>query len=95
MQWDLTCTGCKDKLDDRPVWDCLNYPACPDGSAPRLLYAWGEGGPTVDLPDGIGFKLGQGTSNDYVTLQVYLANGTTYRHTCRLPIGLQSVITKR
>ena len=43
--------------------------SCGDGGE-LVLYGWGKNAPAVELPEGVGFSVGRGTSIQAVVLQV-------------------------
>ena len=44
-------------------------------SGKKILYAWAKNAPKLDLPEGVGFKVGGPTSDiKYLVLQVYRKN---------------------
>ena len=44
-------------------------------SGKKILYAWAKNAPKLDLPEGVGFKVGGPTSDiKYLVLQVYSKN---------------------
>ena len=38
-----------------------------------MLYAWARNAPKLDLPEGVGFKVGGGGNIKYLVLQVHYA----------------------
>ncbi|GBM72337.1 Peptidylglycine alpha-hydroxylating monooxygenase [Araneus ventricosus] len=69
--------------DPRTVWDCgstdgpksdlfSSAPVCSSGM--RILYSWSKDAPALQLPAGVGFKIGKGTGVNYVVLKVYYAD---------------------
>lgn len=58
-----------DKLDNGPV--------CHSGDL--LLFAWALHAPAIELPDGIGFKVGGSDGVNYIVLQVHYGNTEVFR----------------
>uniref|UniRef100_T1IHZ3 Copper type II ascorbate-dependent monooxygenase N-terminal domain-containing protein n=1 Tax=Strigamia maritima TaxID=126957 RepID=T1IHZ3_STRMM len=44
-------------------------PVCGKGS--QIMYAWAKDAPKLDLPEGVGFKIGKNTDVKYLVLQVH------------------------
>jgi len=71
--------GCEDPGSDESVWDCgemnamesrySRRPICK--TSPNILYAWAKGAPKLNLPEGVGFRVGAGTENRHLILQVH------------------------
>lgn len=71
--------GCEGPGSDEEVWDCgemssekgryLRSPVCT--SQPEIIYAWARDAPALELPKGVGFRVGGGTRNQYLILQVH------------------------
>lgn len=45
---------------------------CQDGL--QILYAWARDAPKLELPDGVGFKVGKDSPIKYLVLQVHYAH---------------------
>lgn len=70
----------------RAVWDCGEMASndheseaifpragiCQDES--QIVYSWAMDAPSLQLPEGVGFKVGQDTNIGYLILQVHYAN---------------------
>jgi peptidylglycine monooxygenase len=79
--------GCEEPGTDEEVWDCGEMgptngrydrsPIC--SSSPNILYAWAMGAPKLELPKGVGFRVGAETNNRYVVLQVHYMHGSAER----------------
>ena len=65
------------------VWQCGHGNASPGGKFPvypkrgicgrgttNILYGWAMNAPKLNLPEGVGFEVGQKTQNKYLVLQV-------------------------
>lgn len=78
--------GCKEpgfveRDTPRAVWECgemagmkseyRRSPTCAEGS--QIIYAWAKDAPALQLPEGVGFKVGKGTDVRYLVLQVHYA----------------------
>ncbi|VVC38980.1 Copper type II, ascorbate-dependent monooxygenase-like, C-terminal,Peptidylglycine alpha- [Cinara cedri] len=74
--------GCSEPGSPEPVWNCeemysssndhnsyMHTNPCKSGS--NILYSWARDAPTLKLPNGVGFKVGLGTQNNYLVLQVH------------------------
>jgi peptidylglycine monooxygenase len=71
--------GCEEPGSEEEVWDCgemstekgryKRSPTCT--SQPDIIYAWARNAPKLDLPKGVGFRVGGGTRNRYLVLQVH------------------------
>ncbi|XP_043269938.1 peptidylglycine alpha-hydroxylating monooxygenase isoform X2 [Venturia canescens] len=75
--------GCKEPGSAKSVWNCGEMThatgseddsasPCADGS--EILYAWARDAPDLNLPDGVGFKVGRATHIKYLVLQVHYAH---------------------
>ena len=42
----------------------------PCGSGSQIIYAWAMDAPKLDLPDGVGFRVGADSTIKYLVLQV-------------------------
>uniref|UniRef100_A0A1W7RA03 peptidylglycine monooxygenase n=1 Tax=Hadrurus spadix TaxID=141984 RepID=A0A1W7RA03_9SCOR len=66
----------------RVVWECgemaglkseyRRAPTCNSGS--QVIYAWAKDAPALQLPEGVGFKVGKGTDVKFLVLQVHYAS---------------------
>merc|ERR1719464_1832695 len=66
------------------TWDCgemaardpgqESHPVCGPGSASQIIYAWAMDAPELELPPGVGFRVGGGSSIKYLVLQVHYAS---------------------
>lgn len=72
--------GCLLPGSQKKVWNCgemqadkknsfESAPVCSDG--PQIMYAWARDAPELNLPDGVGFKVGGETSVQYMVVQVH------------------------
>jgi peptidylglycine monooxygenase len=72
--------GCEEPGNsEEQVWDCgemstagsqyQHSPSC--AGQPNILYAWGKNAPKLELPNGVGFRVGDGTPNKFIVLQVH------------------------
>ncbi|KAF7634113.1 Peptidylglycine alpha-hydroxylating monooxygenase [Meloidogyne graminicola] len=71
--------GCEMPGSDEPAWDCgemssssIAYsrsPVC--ASQPDIIYAWAKGAPTLNLPKGVGFRVGGEAKSKFLVLQVH------------------------
>jgi len=71
--------GCEQPGSEEPVWDCgemsgaqgsfSRSPICK--GTPNIIYAWAMGAPELALPKGVGFRVGGGTPNQHLILQVH------------------------
>nr|QTY40896.1 venom polypeptide precursor [Doratifera vulnerans] len=73
--------GCSEPGTNDPVWSCGEMvhndvgdtyntaSPCRDGS--QVVYAWARDAPSLHLPEGVGFHVGQGTEIRYLVLQVH------------------------
>ncbi|XP_064608312.1 peptidylglycine alpha-hydroxylating monooxygenase-like [Liolophura sinensis] len=76
--------GCSEPGDDAAVWNCGEMaqsdntgnfklgPTCQSGS--KILYAWAMDATSLDLPQGVAFKVGGNTNVNYLVLQVHYKN---------------------
>ncbi|XP_035211350.1 peptidylglycine alpha-hydroxylating monooxygenase-like isoform X2 [Stegodyphus dumicola] len=68
--------------NSRLVWDCgqmggqrsgyLRGPACSSGF--QVIYAWAKDAPPLELPNEVGFKVGNSSGINYLVLQVHYAD---------------------
>lgn len=70
--------GCEEPGSDEEVWDCgemsngeshYQRPSC--AGQPDIIYAWARNAPKLDLPKGVGFRVGGSTRRQYLVLQVH------------------------
>lgn len=73
--------GCTKPGSAKPVWNCgemMNAnkqdTASPCSEGTQIIYAWARDAPELDLPDGVGFKVGGDSSIQYIVLQVHYAH---------------------
>ncbi|KAK9814322.1 hypothetical protein WJX72_004044 [[Myrmecia] bisecta] len=62
--------GCSGEPFTQDVWDCHMQSPCLSGHD-RVLYGWGKNAPAMQLPEGVGYGLGKGSSFTYLVLQVH------------------------
>ena len=66
------------------TWDCgemaardpgqESHPVCAPGSASQIIFAWAMDAPELELPPGVGFRVGGDSSIKYLVLQVHYAS---------------------
>jgi len=74
--------GCEAPGSEDVVWNCgemthnghsqeseKRSPTC--SNQPNILYAWAHDAPKLELPKGVGFRVGGNTNNNYLVLQVH------------------------
>jgi peptidylglycine monooxygenase len=71
--------GCEMPGSEEEVWDCgemssekgryARSPSCV--GQPDIIYAWARNAPKLELPKGVGFRVGGPTRNRYLVLQVH------------------------
>ncbi|KAI4488885.1 PREDICTED: peptidylglycine alpha-hydroxylating monooxygenase [Polistes canadensis] len=75
--------GCTKPGSTKTVWDCgemaqsLNgqhETAVPCSEGSQILYAWARDAPRLNLPEGVGFKVGGDSPIKYIVLQVHYAH---------------------
>ncbi|XP_054090273.1 peptidylglycine alpha-hydroxylating monooxygenase isoform X2 [Zeugodacus cucurbitae] len=75
--------GCGEPGSTKPVWNCgeMSKEYSADSASPcgvhshsQILYAWARDAPKLDLPNGVGFKVGLNTPIKYIVLQVHYAH---------------------
>ena len=54
--------------------DMEQRPVCGPGSQSQIIYAWAMDAPGLQLPEGVGFRVGGDTSIKYLVLQVHYAS---------------------
>lgn len=65
----------------KPLWNCGEMSKsdsdedsgspCEGGSHSQIIYAWARDAPRLNLPDGVGFKVGKNSPIKYLVLQVH------------------------
>lgn len=87
--------GCGMPGSESAVWNCGEMTKnddgkeetgspCANGSPSQIIYAWARDAPKLELPEGVGFKVGKDSPIKYIVLQVHYANidkfkdGTTF-----------------
>ncbi|CRL08280.1 CLUMA_CG020999, isoform A [Clunio marinus] len=73
--------GCGEVGSSKPVWNCGEMSQenpeeesgspCEAGSHSQIIYAWARDAPKLNLPDGVGFKIGKSSPIKYLVLQVH------------------------
>lgn len=74
--------GCGEPGSDKSVWNCGEMNSggdmdeetsgvCGQGSASQIVYAWARDAPKLELPQDVGFKVGQDSPIKYLVLQVH------------------------
>ena len=53
-----------------------------DGNS-RVVYAWAMDAPALELPEGVGFKVGAGSDINYLVLQVHYATIDPFKGTLK------------
>ncbi|XP_075166835.1 peptidylglycine-alpha-hydroxylating monooxygenase [Haematobia irritans] len=75
--------GCGEPGSSKTVWNCgemakksSEETASPCGvqSHSQILYAWARDAPKLELPEGVGFKVGSDSPIKYIVLQVHYAS---------------------
>lgn len=74
--------GCTKPGSTKAVWNCGEManaekdpntaPACQGGT--QIIYAWARDAPKLDLPQGVGFKVGGDSPIQFLVLQVHYAH---------------------
>ncbi|XP_061507556.1 peptidylglycine alpha-hydroxylating monooxygenase isoform X1 [Anopheles gambiae] len=84
--------GCGQPGSESAVWNCGEMAGgseesgspCGSGAPSQIIYAWARDAPKLELPEGVGFKVGKDSPIQYIVLQVHYAHidkfkdGTTY-----------------
>lgn len=76
--------GCGEPGSENPVWNCGEMAQsendkdkaaspCGRGSHSQIIYAWARDAPKLELPEGVGFKVGMNSPIKYMVLQVHYA----------------------
>uniref|UniRef100_A0A182NHY4 peptidylglycine monooxygenase n=1 Tax=Anopheles dirus TaxID=7168 RepID=A0A182NHY4_9DIPT len=47
---------------------------CGSGAPSQIIYAWARDAPKLELPEGVGFKVGKDSPIQYIVLQVHYAH---------------------
>lgn len=76
--------GCEEPGAELATWDCgemaardpgqESHPVCAPGSASQIIFAWAMDAPELELPPGVGFRVGGDSSIKYLVLQVHYAS---------------------
>ncbi|XP_001987058.2 peptidylglycine alpha-hydroxylating monooxygenase [Drosophila grimshawi] len=75
--------GCGEPGTSKTTWNCGEMAKsteeetgspCGPHSHSQILYAWARDAPKLDLPDGVGFKVGKDSPTKYLVLQVHYAH---------------------
>ncbi|EZA57297.1 Peptidylglycine alpha-hydroxylating monooxygenase [Ooceraea biroi] len=79
--------GCTKPGSAKPVWNCGEManpgnkrniaPPCSEGT--QIIYAWARDAPKLDLPNGVGFKVGGDSPIQYIVLQVHYGHIHRFR----------------
>uniref|UniRef100_U5EW08 peptidylglycine monooxygenase n=1 Tax=Corethrella appendiculata TaxID=1370023 RepID=U5EW08_9DIPT len=76
--------GCGEPGSKSPVWNCGEMARnnnedeetgspCGNGGHSQIIYAWARDAPKLELPEGVGFKVGKNSPIKYMVLQVHYA----------------------
>lgn len=74
--------GCGEPGTRHAVWNCgemarstteKTASPCDASSSSQILYAWARDAPKLQLPEGVGFRVGQNSPIKYIVLQVHYA----------------------
>jgi peptidylglycine monooxygenase len=81
--------GCGEPGSNKPLWNCGEMTQadddeetgspCKAGAHSQIIYAWARDAPRLDLPDGVGFKVGKNSPIKYLVLQVHYAHIEKFR----------------
>lgn len=66
---------------------------CSEGS--QIIYAWARDAPKLELPEGVGFKVGRNSPIQYLVLQVHYAHIDKFKgksKICKLLISTRECI---
>ncbi|XP_011643790.1 peptidylglycine alpha-hydroxylating monooxygenase [Pogonomyrmex barbatus] len=95
--------GCTEPGSSKPVWNCGEmataertvdtFPACKEGT--QIIYAWARDAPELDLPEGVGFKVGGDSPIQYIVLQVHYAHIDRFKDGSTDDSGVFLHFTKR
>ncbi|XP_046357218.2 peptidylglycine alpha-hydroxylating monooxygenase-like [Haliotis rufescens] len=72
----LMVYGCKVPGSTRPYWSCgetsdrSERSVCSDGDR-QVVFAWALDAPSMNLPEGVGFRVGGDTGIDYIVIQLH------------------------
>jgi len=74
--------GCEEPGSVKPLWNCgemaQNEPGLeanpPCGKGSQIIYAWAMDAPKLELPTGVGFRVGADSKVKYLVLQVHYAS---------------------
>ncbi|CAK8677220.1 unnamed protein product [Clavelina lepadiformis] len=72
--------GCQDAGSNEKFWDCGRRSVC--SGKHTILYAWARNAPSLDMPDGLGFRffvfsrIGGDSGYNYLILQMHYVNPT-------------------
>lgn len=74
--------GCTKPGSAKPVWNCGEMmsnthkqdTASPCNEGTQIIYAWARDAPKLDLPHGVGFKVGGDSSIQYIVLQIHYSH---------------------
>jgi len=74
--------GCEEPGSKKSTWNCgemaVKAPGMethqPCGSGSQIIYAWAMDAPKLDLPEGVGFRVGADSTIKYLVLQVHYAS---------------------
>uniref|UniRef100_A0A1B0GKM8 peptidylglycine monooxygenase n=1 Tax=Lutzomyia longipalpis TaxID=7200 RepID=A0A1B0GKM8_LUTLO len=94
--------GCGKPGTNRPVWDCgemsrhmmmneyddESFSPCGKGAHSQIIYAWARDAPKLELPDGVGFKVGLDSPIKYIILQVHYAHVDQFKDGSRDDSGI-------
>lgn len=80
--------GCSEPGSQKPVWNCGEMTgqvdssweaASPCSKGSQILYAWARDAPKLELPEGVGFKVGGKSPIQYLVLQVHYAHVDAFK----------------
>ncbi|XP_031638045.1 peptidylglycine alpha-hydroxylating monooxygenase [Contarinia nasturtii] len=83
--------GCGAPGSEKPVWNCGEMASsdedyvhevaspCGQGAHSQIIYAWARDAPKLELPEGVGFKVGKDSPIQYLVMQVHYAHIHKFR----------------
>jgi len=76
--------GCEEPGTQEELWNCgemmskpdglEHYHPCKEAKGSTIIYGWAKDAPALELPDGVGFRVGKESQIKYLVLQVHYAH---------------------
>ena len=80
--------GCAEPYSDRTAWDCKNMGGTCKAESGKILYAWANNAEGLQLPEGVGYRVGQDAGIRHLVVQLHFGNPNRSSDTSGLTVSL-------